>query len=104
MKSITEIKQILDSNSVNEITTEYIELTYDLGDSQDAERFESKFDKITENYKMLDIQLDILCDECFNDPECEEEVEWNIANVVIQLTEDTDITIIKKMLDEVDYI
>ena len=101
--NITEIKNLLDSNSVNKITNEYIELTYDLGDADDAGRFESKFEKIAEDFKSdFEIGLDILCDQ--TDYEEEGEPEWNIGNATIIVTDNIDYNKVKEFIELIDYI
>ena len=100
----SEIKKIIDNNSVVFADNGLIEATYDLGDSEDAERFANKASDISDKYSGLDIQLDILCDEAFEDEDGEETPEWNIANFAIDFENKEDLIRIKKFLDEIDYI
>lgn len=93
------IDLFLDSNSVVEIKEDSVELCYNLGDGDDVERFESKFEKIMEKFdSSFHIARDILKDESG------EETEWNIANVLIEYNKETSLQKIADFIKEVDCI
>jgi len=74
-------RDYMDSSSVVSVEYPIITLTYALGNSEDAERFESKFDNATDSdkFKILNIpSIEILPDD---------EDTWNISNVEFDISE-----------------
>jgi hypothetical protein len=96
-----EINKIVDNNSVVFADNGLVEATYDLGDNEDAERFATKAENLADKYNGLDIQIDILCDEAYEEDDMP---EWNIANISIDFDGKSDLLYIKEFLDEVDCI
>jgi len=92
----------LDSNSVAMIDYPTIALTYDLGDSTDADTFKNKFDTATETDKFRKLNIPSL--EILPDPEADEDT-WNIGNVDIDLTLiNNNPVLLKEFIDFTDSI
>jgi len=87
------------SNSVVSIEGNVLTLTYDLGDSNDAERFASKFDKAAENTDLQVTSLELLYDE-----EDEDFPEWTIGNSELTINDNTSFEDVKTFIEFVDSI
>jgi hypothetical protein len=97
LKLNESIRLYLDTNSVAIVDYPMISLTYDLGDSDDAERFKNKFDLAANSEKFsLDIPpIEILPDD---------ENTWCIANVEVDLSEINNPSLLKDFISFADSI
>ena len=99
--TLTDILNMIDCPNTVSSKNGIIEGKYILGDSEEAAEFTKKSEFISKKYEKLDIQLDILCDDWGEE---EAMSEWNIVNINIKYNNISDLSFIKKFLEEINPI
>ena len=100
-KTITEMEEILNTKSITQLTEDFIEFTYDLGGSEDAERFSNKVKDYIENYK-IEAYISILDDDTKD--ENGDEPEWYIGVLNVENKNNLNLETLKDFISDVEAI
>ena len=92
------LQNILTYGSVVFIENNVITMTFDLGDEEDAERFEKKYQKLVESEDKISSTISILLDES------EDECPWSIANIEIELNKDISVEELNTFISKIESI
>jgi len=87
-------------HSIENYTSDLIELTFDLGDSIEADFWEKSAQKLL-NDRNIEANIDILYDEIYDE---EDLGEWTIGNVQIYFKNNKELEIIDNIISELEKL